>query len=73
MTSAEIAKYRKMMIFGDVIKIFKIFFLKKLDIDEMDVWSKFGADWQHTFGDIKFLRFMTSSNHYVMIYIFFNN
>ena len=45
MTSAEIAKIRKLLIFDDVIKIKKKIFLRKLDNDEMDVWSKFGEDW----------------------------
>ena len=52
-------------------KFSKIFFSRKLDIDMMDVWSKFGEI--DTFGDITFSRFIPSSNQYVIIYIFFNN
>jgi len=44
MTSAGIAKIRKLMIFADVIKMGKKFFLRKLDNDDMDVWSKFSED-----------------------------
>ena len=60
MTSANIGKIRKLLIFADVINFLKIFFLKKLGIGEMHLWSKFGKDRLHTFRDIAILLFMTS-------------
>ena len=60
MTSAKISNFRILPIFADVIIFFKKFFLKKLGISELYLWSKFGKDKLHTFRDIAILRFMTS-------------
>ena len=58
MTSAKIAKNLKLLISADVINFFEIFFLKKLGIGEMHLWSKFGKDRLHTLRDIAILLFM---------------
>ena len=60
MMLAEIAKNLKLLISADVINFFENFFLKKLGIGEMHLWSKFGKDSLHTLRDIAILRFMTS-------------